>query len=191
MFSKIGLLVLQIICDSQQQKISMTPSKIAHIVTFFVNQKGDTVSPKKLQKLLYYVEAWHLVHFDSPIIDEEFQAWVHGPVLPTLYHELKAHGYNDLEVVAEENDTIDEEIQKIIAEASISEDQLDLIHSVLGKYARLNSLQLELLTHSEAPWIEARNGCPPHEPCKNIISKERMKNFYVALIGEDEKGKKI
>ena len=80
----------------------MTAEDLAHIVTHYLNQKGDSVSPKKLQKLLYYIEAWHLVHIGVPLIDEEFQAWVHGPVLPSLYHQLKEFGFNDLKVVAEE-----------------------------------------------------------------------------------------
>jgi uncharacterized phage-associated protein len=40
-----------------------------------------------LQKLLY-VEAWHLVNFGEPIL-EDFQAWMHGPVVPELYQDLK------------------------------------------------------------------------------------------------------
>ena len=61
----------------------MKASDIAHIVTYYVNQKGDTISPKKLQKLLFYVEAWNLVHLKIPLIEEDFEAWVHGPVLPS------------------------------------------------------------------------------------------------------------
>ncbi len=160
----------------------MTALHLAHIVTHLVNQKGDTVSHKKLQKLLYYVESWNMVHLGNPMIDEDFQAWVHGPVLPSLYHELKGYGFNDLKVVADENDTPDELINNIIAENKITEDQLALIDSVLQKYATLNSFQLELLTHSEAPWIEARGACPPHQSCTNTISKERMKEFYSTLM---------
>jgi uncharacterized phage-associated protein len=86
-----------------------------HIVTHFVNQRGDTVSHKKLQKLLYYVEAWNLVHLDSPLLDEDFEAWVHGPVVPELYHVLKEFGFNDIKVVNDEFDTVDKEVEAIIA----------------------------------------------------------------------------
>lgn len=154
---------------------------VAHIVTHYVNQKGDTVSHKKLQKLLYYVEAWHLVHMNSPLLDEDFEAWVHGPVVPELYQKLKEFGFNDLKVVNEEQDTVDKEIQSIIDNNKITDDQLDLIYSVLNKYGGLSSLELELLSHSEAPWIEARQGLAPHEPCNNKISKDRMQEFYSSL----------
>lgn len=160
----------------------MITSDLAHIVTHYLNEKGDTVSPKKLQKLLYYVEAWNLVHLNDPLLFEDFQAWVHGPVLPSLYHELKEHKFNDLRVVADEFDTPNDLIVSIIKKNKITSDQLDLIHTVLDKYGSLNSLQLELLTHSEKPWVEAREGIPPHEPCKNIIHKAKMKEYYSTLI---------
>jgi len=57
---------------------------LGHIITHYVNQRGDTVSHKKLQKLLYYVDAWHYVHLGRPIVDENFEAWIHGPVVPEV-----------------------------------------------------------------------------------------------------------
>ncbi len=159
----------------------MNASELGQIITHFINQKGDTISHKKLQKLIYYVEAWNLVHLKNPIVDENFEAWVHGPVIPELYHELKEFGFNNLHIVNDEFDSVDQEIDAIIAKNNISEDQLELIYSVLNKYGSLNSLELELLTHNEAPWIEAREGFAPHQPCNNIISKHRMEVFYSSL----------
>lgn len=154
---------------------------LAHIITHYVNQKGDTVSHKKLQKLLYYVEAWHLVNFQKNILEENFEAWVHGPVVPELYHKLKEFGFNNLHVVNDEQDTVDKEIEVIIERNKISLEQIDLIESVLNRYGSLTSFELELLSHSEAPWIEARQNIPPHVPCNNIIPKDRMFEFYSSM----------
>lgn len=160
----------------------MTAWDLGHIITNYVNQSGDNISHKKLQKLLYYVEAWNLVHLDKPLLDEDFEAWVHGPVIPALYHQLKEFGFNDLKVINEEKNSVEEEIDAIIKKNDLSENQLEIIYSVLNKYSSLSSLQLELLTHSESPWIEARKDAKPHEPCKNIIEKGRMKEYYASLI---------
>lgn len=151
---------------------------LGHIVTHYVNQKGDTVSHKKLQKLLYYVEAWHLVNFKTPILEENFEAWVHGPVVPELYHKLKEFGFNNLQVINDEFDSVDKEIQAIIERNAISSEQIELIESVLSRYGSLTSFELELLSHSEDPWVEARQNIPPHVPCNNVIPKERMLEFY-------------
>lgn len=155
--------------------------ELGHIITHYVNQKGDTVSHKKLQKLLYYVDAWHLVNFGNSIVDENFQAWVHGPVIPELYQQLKGFGFNDLKVVNDEYDTVDEEIKAIIAKNNLSEDQVEFLSSVLNKYGGLSSFDLELLSHSEAPWLEARIGYEPHQSCNVVITKQRMQEFYSAM----------
>lgn len=154
---------------------------LGHIITHFVNQKGDTVSHKKLQKLLYYVDAWHLVNFGKPIVDEDFQAWVHGPVIPELYQKLKGFGFNNLKVVNDEYETVDEEIEAIIKNNNLTSDQIEFIYSVLNKYGGLTSFNLELLSHSEAPWIEARNGYEPHQTCNVVIPKKRMYEYYSTM----------
>ena len=159
----------------------MNAYDLGHIITHYVNQKGDTVSHKKLQKLLYYVEAWHLVNLDTPILEEDFEAWVHGPVVPELYRKLKEFGFNNLEVINDEYATVDAEIKAIIVKNELSDEQVELIGNVLNRYGSLTSFELELLSHSEAPWIEARKNIPPHMPCNNIISKDRMKEFYSSL----------
>lgn len=156
----------------------MKATALGHIITDYVNSKGDTVSPKKLQKLVYYTEAWHLVHFQKPIIDENFEAWVHGPVVPELYQELKKFGFNIIEIINNELNSANERINKVVKKNNISEDQLELIISVLNKYGSLSSFELEMLTHSEKPWIEARADFLPHQRCNNVISKEVMKDFY-------------
>lgn len=159
----------------------MFPNDLAHIVTHYVNQKGDTVSHKKLQKLLYYVEAWNLVHLKEPIIDEDFQAWVHGPVIPSLYHELKPLGFNNFQVINYEDGDVDKLIANIIAKNKLSEDQQELIYEVLDKYGARTSFELEMMSHNEPPWIEARKGLPPHANCTNVISKDRMRDYYSSL----------
>lgn len=160
----------------------MKATALGHIITDYVNSKGVSVSPKKLQKLVYYVEAWHLVHFDFALIDENFEAWVHGPVVPELYQDLKQFGYNDIQIINNELDTSEKRIEKVANDNNITEDQIELIYSVLNKYGILSSFELEMLTHSEQPWIEARKGFPPHERCTNIIGKDRMKEFYSAQL---------
>ncbi|UZO81241.1 DUF4065 domain-containing protein [Aquimarina sp. ERC-38] len=160
----------------------MKATALGHIITDYVNSKGVTVSPKKLQKLVYYVEAWHLVHFDSELIDENFEAWVHGPVVPELYQDLKQFGYNDIQIINDELDSSEERIKKVAKENDLTENQIQLIYSVLNKYGTLSSFELEMLTHSEQPWIEARKDFPPHERCTNVIPKNRMKEFYSAQL---------
>ena len=59
-----------------------------HKITDLIASKfvvGGALSVLKLQKLLYYVEAWHVAFFNKMLFDDEFQAWVHGPVCVPIF----------------------------------------------------------------------------------------------------------
>ena len=57
---------------------------------------GLTSCNLKLQKLVYYAQAWHLALRDVPLFEEDFEAWVHGPVIPALYQEYKKFGWRPI-----------------------------------------------------------------------------------------------
>ena len=58
-------------------------------LAYYVMAKLGVIDHLKLQKLLFYVDAWHLAFFDQPLVDEDFRAWVHGPVLTSVWHAVK------------------------------------------------------------------------------------------------------
>jgi uncharacterized phage-associated protein len=152
-----------------------------YIITFF-DSKGDAVTNKKLQKLLYYVEAWDLVYFDG-LIDEDFQAWVHGPVIPKVYGDYKHRGQSQI-ILDYKNSSASKEIIKLKSELinSLGDDRVELMETVFLKYGAMSSFQLELLSHSEKPWLQARGNLSPIESCNNIISKKTIQEYYSSLL---------
>ena len=56
----------------------------------------EPMTNKKLQKLCYYAKAWHLSLCDENIINEDFEAWIHGPVCPQLYQTYKGYGFDKI-----------------------------------------------------------------------------------------------
>lgn len=52
---------------------------------------------------------------------------------------------------------------------------LDVIYKVYGKYS---GNELEKLTHSEKPWINAREGCSPWERSTQYIKDEDIIDYY-------------
>jgi uncharacterized phage-associated protein len=44
-----------------------------------------------------------------------------------------------------------------------------------------SAVSLELMTHREQPWIEARAGLPADQPSSARISKDTMRSFYRTL----------
>lgn len=154
---------------------------IAKIVLYSLYEKGDLITNKKLQKLLYYIDAWALVHYEGLIL-EEFEAWVHGPVIPSIYREYKEFGYSPIQMELDCGESPKDRLKDIAATMKISTENLKLIDAVLNNYAGYASFQLESLSHSEPPWKNSRKGLEPFESSSAIISKKLMKGYYSSLL---------
>ena len=150
----------------------------ADVASYYLTK--DRLTPKKLQKLVYYAYSWVLVFFnDDPdnlnekLFNDPIEAWVHGPVVATLYSKYMGNGY--------------EKISKLQAHTmgDMSEELKDVLDQVWGAYGHLDGNQLEGLTHSERPWIEARGELTPFERSNNRLSDKTIFEFYAKKL-EDE-----
>lgn len=148
----------------------ISANQVADFFLAFAKEHGDYISQLKLQKMVYYADAWFLVNNHEALINEEFEAWIHGPVVRSLYHRFKEYRWNP--ILEEVNFPELEDAQK---------EHLTEIYDVFGKFS---GYELEQMTHDERPWIEARGFCSPDEPCENIISKETMLKFYTEVAEE-------
>ena len=139
------------------------------------SQKYPNLSHLKLQKLLYYIQSWHLVFFDTKLFDDDFQAWVHGPVSRKVYNTFKDESilHNELNPDLSKGNNID---------SVLSDEQLQLINDVLDEYGDKTPYHLECLTHEEKPWKEARGNCSLTEKCTNVINENTIKEYYTTLI---------
>lgn len=136
---------------------------------FILKNKQDKkgLTNKKLQKLLYYAQAWSLVLNNRPIFDDKIEAWVHGPAIPLIYSTFKNFGFGDIDMKFDEKElgVIDEKDKKVLDE-------------IWRVYGNMDAGYLEMLTHSERPWQEARKGLQSSENSENEISIDVMKSYY-------------
>lgn len=54
------------------------------VAEYILEQYGE-MTAMKLQKLVYYCQAWHLAWDGEPLFRESIEAWANGPVVPALY----------------------------------------------------------------------------------------------------------
>lgn len=162
----------------------MNATELAPYVIAYNDEFGDLITNKKLQKLLYYIAAWGLVYFEDGIVDDDFVAWVHGPVCVAVYNEYRSFGYSPLKI--DYNGQSASEYLNVFCDSHKTvpnfAEKIDLINEVLRKYIPYSSLQLELLSHSEGPWKEARQGLMPIDKGNTVINKNAIKKFYKELI---------
>ena len=128
------------------------------------------LSNLKLQKLLYYVQAWSLGIYKKPFFNEEFQAWVHGPVNVEIFSRFKNMG-KTLYSILTSNDVLNKT-------PSFSDQDITFLNMILDNYMKYSGADLERFTHEDDPWKNARGKCGPWERCTTIISKESIKDFY-------------
>jgi uncharacterized phage-associated protein len=135
----------------------------------------------KLHKLVYYSEGWHLAYFERSLIHEDFEAWVHGPVVRSMWdnYKTKCNILVDLHLKDEYNQKIRNLINQVL-----NPQQIELLDDVIKEYGNKSSYHLEALSHSEPPWREARNGYPQSQRSEAIISKETMKIYYQSLFSK-------
>ncbi len=126
---------------------------------------GEGISNLKLQKMCYYAQGFHLALFGSPLFKEDIQAWAHGPVVPSLYHAYKEYG--DDPVPAPE----------CIDLAAYDTDTRALLDDVADVYGQFSAWKLRNMTHSEAPWLDARRRMDGA-----IIKPEAMRTYFATLV---------
>jgi uncharacterized phage-associated protein len=64
----------------------------------------------------------------------------------------------------------------------LGEGQQLTIHQVLDAYSAFTGTQLEIMTHSESPWILARGGIGQFARCETEISEMEMASCYKARL---------
>jgi uncharacterized phage-associated protein len=116
------------------------------------------ITQMKLQKLVYIAHGWNLAIFNEPLINNQIQAWKHGPVIPVLYNEFRGVGVSNITEYATDI-RIDEEtfnISYIVPRVPIEEVNTHiLIDKIWKKYGQLSGPQLSNLTHMpNTPWTE-------------------------------------
>lgn len=152
--------------DLKQKEI--TCQDVADYFLAFANETGDPITNLKLQKLVYYAQAWHLANYSKPLFDDDFEAWVHGPVIRNLYFSYNKYGPSVIKS--------DLKIQDV--ERKFAPETMKFLQEVAEVYMPYGAYHLERMTHQEEPWNKARGHCAPDENCENIISKESMKEYY-------------
>jgi len=148
-----------------------------YIIFRLKSEDNAQLSHLKLQKLLYYAQSWNLAFRGVPLFDGKFQAWIHGPVNRVIYNRFKDSKwiYSPINL----NDIADKNVSE-----KISAEEKSHIDVVLEVYAPFTDTDLEIKTHSEAPWIEAREGYDPSQRCEVDLDEETMRTYYAARLSK-------
>ncbi len=136
----------------------------AHDVAAYILERKGSMDTWKLQKLVYYSQAWHLVWENKPLFAARIEAWSNGPVVPELFREHKGKFKMDRWPKG--------------SRMNLTEGEKESIDVVLRSYGRRTGFALRELTHKERPWREARLGVPAGAPSENEITRDALASYY-------------
>lgn len=111
--------------------------------------KLQGLTPMKLQKLMYFAQAWHIKKRNRPLLDDHFSRWMFGPVIPAIYHEFKVYGQYEIKQKANTLALSGEEYR--IGVPGIppeNEDAWALIDAIVRVYGGFDGPTLSNMTHA-------------------------------------------
>lgn len=68
----------------------LSPTILCNNILMRAFQDRISVTPMKLQKLMYFVACEYAKATDRDLFSENFSVWQYGPVLPTVYSEFRS-----------------------------------------------------------------------------------------------------
>lgn len=152
---------------------------VSRYVIDYSNQKEYGISNLKLQKILYFIQAFFLISKEdgTPCFKEKIEAWDFGPVVPEVYREYKQYGSADIPTMRYYIEFDEENIwnskRKIYGTHVIAKEDEKLINAVVDKFSKYSATDLVTLTHNQAPW---ENAYVPHK--NNEITNEAIKEYF-------------
>ena len=131
-------------------------------VAQYILEKHGPTTAMKLQKLVYYSQAWSIVWDDVELFPEEIEAWKNGPVVRELWEKHRGK-YR---------------VEKIDGGYTryLNDDQKATVDVVLKFYGHRSAQWLSDLTHLEDPWKEAWA-----KGENTVISKETLAEYYSSI----------
>lgn len=160
-----GVAMMERIKDNE-----ITPEKVAE---FFLTKKELT--PKKIQKLVYYAYAWFIAlnndsenDISNVLFAEQPEAWIHGPVFRSIYDKYKENRWHEVKQIK----------HAIVFE---NDDIQNLLETIWEKFGNYSADELEAMTHCEDPWRIARGDVSKIESSSAKINNSDIFRYYNGL----------
>ena len=172
-------------------KVAEMPYDPLTIANAFLDRaaaRGETLSPMKLQKLVYYAHGWYLALNGEPLLDEPIHAWLYGPVVNSIFREFRRFGNRTITTRATVADvTPPTDPASGTANQTTNQDEspardfdinsfLDRIWDIYGRYT---ASQLSNQTHEPGtPWSEVAARYPGGVPRRVIVPDDRIEAYF-------------
>lgn len=145
---------------------------VSEVAKYFIarnddRQSGELITNMKLQKLLYYAQGLHLAIYDKPLFDASIVKWIHGPVVPDIYHKYKFNGSSGISL--SEDDPLNMN--------AFSSEELEVMDEAYDVFGQFSAWRLREMTHEEPPWKNAQdNESITHQSLRDYFKTQLVSN---------------
>jgi len=145
---------------------------VANHVLWRANKDAVDISPMKLQKILFFLHGWYLAVTGQGLIDEGFAKWRYGPVIPSVYRELKHYGGSPIEEYIRQYDPNSKDFIPYFVNTNALPRFSEILERVWAQYSGLSAIQLSSITHEAgSPWDVAVQD--------SRIDDQTIRNYFV------------
>jgi len=152
---------------------------VSRFIINYCNEKDYILSNLKLQKMLYFIQAYYLSKTEKkePCFKERIEAWSFGPVVPVAYHEYKQFGSTNIPKITTyiEIDEDDFWESKVVTYADniLSDTDKEIIRKLVDNFSKFSTTRLVQITHNQLPWIQAYE-----QGQNNVISIDAIRSYF-------------
>lgn len=131
---------------------------------FIDDKKREGITNLKLQKVLYFAQAYYLAKLDRPLFNDKFEAWNYGPVVPAVYRKFKSYGSRS--IISEKD------------ESTLSDTDKEIIKKIWDTFGGYSAGRLVEIVHAHTPWKEANISD------NKTISQKAIRDYYGPLLNK-------
>ena len=139
--------------------------EVSRYIIKYSNERRYMISNLKLQKILYFIQAYFLRLVGQPCFAGRIEAWDFGPVVPKAYNEYKQYGSGNIPW------TEPYRLDRINGFDGIETDDKRKIEQVVDLFSPYSATDLVKLTQRQLPWKVAYGHSKGNEITLKAISE--------------------
>ena len=150
---------------------------IARYVINYCNQKGYLISNLRVQKLLYFIQAYYVTEYNKPCFYNTIEAYDFGPVINDVYNEYKCHGNSHIPYIKtyiqyDRNNIWNSSRLEFDANIIFVHDQR-ILEFLIDSFSSYESSDLLNIIQHQTPWIQAF-----YQSSDHIITNKMLSTYF-------------
>ena len=144
--------------------------EICDYVLEYISKKNRTINVFKLNSLLYIMQASYLHYYNKPLFDEDFEAWMAGPILPSVWKRYKKFG--GCGIISKE------------FHYSIRNEDVTFLNEIIDIFGECGETSLSNMIISQKAYTDAFKLRIPNCSIMPVLEKDAIKTSFSGFLAE-------